>query len=58
MIKLLKHLVEKKAIKNFKIGGTPENVFNLNIKIFFLDKTTAVYDYKGDIVLKSKIVKK
>tara|TARA_R100000501_G_C2533611_1_gene55479 strand:- start:22 stop:186 length:165 start_codon:yes stop_codon:yes gene_type:complete len=54
MIKnILKHLVEKKAIKNFKI-----DIFNLNIKIFFLDKTTAVYDYKGDIVLKSKIVKK
>ena len=50
--KLLKHLIEKKAIKNFKIDD------NLNIKIFFLNNTTAVYDFNGDIVLKSKIVKK
>ena len=53
MIKnILKHLVEKKAIKNFKIDD------NLNIKIIFLNNTTAVYDLNGDVVLKSKIVKK
>ena len=52
IMKLLKHLVEKKAIKDFKMDD------NLNIKIFFLNNTTAVYDLNGDVVLKSKIVKK
>tara|TARA_R110000823_G_C15563251_1_gene460813 strand:+ start:207 stop:398 length:192 start_codon:yes stop_codon:yes gene_type:complete len=56
---LLKSLVEKKVIKNYKFMTWREyNQEDFLFKITFLDNSTSVYNNNGNIVMGSKIMEK
>ena len=56
---LLRTLVEKKVIKNYKFMNWEEyNKDNSLFKITFLDNSTSVYNKDGNIVMSSKIMEK